>query len=131
MLDRITAIESLRSQLKQKHQDKRPEIVCLCGSTRFKDAFIEATEQLTIVGKIVLSVGLFSHVDSKYKNVITEEVKAQLEELHKRKIDLADYILVLNVGGYIGESTRSEIEYTETIGKPVYYLETPCVYHND
>jgi cell division protein FtsB len=54
----------------------------------------------------------------------TPEQKIALDELHKRKIDLADEVLVLNVGGYIGESTRSEIEYARKLGKPVRYLES-------
>lgn len=98
----------------------RPRIVCLCGSTRFKQAFEEANWNETLGGNIVLSVGCFMHADSK---PITMPQKFALDELHKRKIDLADEVLVLNVGGYIGQSTRSEIEYAEAHGKPVRYLE--------
>jgi hypothetical protein len=75
-----------------------------------------------------LSVGCFGHADGKFGTVITDEMKVKLDELHKRKIDLADTVFVLNVNDYIGNSTRSEIEYAEQIGKPVYYLETPCIY---
>ena len=46
-----------------------------------------------------------------------------LDDMHKRKIDMADEIFVINVGGYIGESTRSEIKYAQATGKPVRYLE--------
>lgn len=107
----------------------RPAIVCLCGSTRFYDAFQEANYRLTMAGVIVLSVGFYPH--SKAEHGHGEGVghdsaeKVALDDLHKRKIDLADYVLVLNVGGYIGESTRSEIEYAESIGRPVEYLEAP------
>jgi len=99
-----------------------PEIVCLCGSTRFMKEFEKWNLKLTLQGKIVLSVGC----NTKNAGLgITAEDKAKLDELHKRKIDLADTVLVLNVNNYIGESTKSEIEYAKSIGKPVYYLETP------
>lgn len=97
----------------------RPKIVCLCGSTRFKDAFIETNKSETLAGRIVLSVGCFGHVDTS----LTDEQKAALDELHKHKIDFADEVLVLNVGGYIGASTRIEIDYAVAHGKPVRYLE--------
>ncbi len=96
-----------------------PPIVCLCGSTRFKDAFEAANRQETLRGKIVLSVGVFIHSSEE----ISEATKAELDELHKRKIDLAAEILVLNIGGYIGESTRSEIEYARAHGKRITYWE--------
>lgn len=99
-----------------------PEIVCLCGSTKFKDEFREANKRLTIEGKIVLSVGFFGHVDG-WPDEATHENKNSLDELHKRKIDLADRVLVINVDGYIGDSTRSEIEYAYSHGVPVDYLE--------
>lgn len=104
----------------------RPTIVCLCGSTRFYDEFQQANYDLTMRGEIVLSVGFYPH--AKVEHGHGEGVghdsaeKVALDELHKRKIDLADYVYVLNVGGYIGDSTRSEIEYAEQIGKPVRYL---------
>ena len=98
-----------------------PRVVCLCGSTKFKEQFIEENFHQTMAGNIVLTVGFFSHSDKKYVPTFYE--KEKLDELHKRKIDLADEILVLNVGGYIGESTRSEIEYAERTGKDVRYLE--------
>lgn len=104
----------------------RPEVVCLCGSTRFYNEFQEANYNLTMQGKIVLSVGFFHHQCKEVHGEgvgCSEEQKVLLDELHKRKIDLAGSILVLNVGGYIGESTRSEIEYAKTHGKRVEYLE--------
>ena len=98
-----------------------PRIVCLCGSTRFYDQFQQANYERTMAGEIVLSIGCDTKSDAALG--ITAADKAALDELHKRKIDLADYVLVLNVGGYIGESTRSEIEYAEKTGRPVEYLE--------
>ena len=97
------------------------KVVTLCGSTRFKDAFLEAQKRLTLEGNIVISVGLFGH--SGDDEVWTEGTKEMLDDMHKRKIDMADEIFVINVGGYIGASTRSEIEYAKAAGKAVRYLE--------
>ena len=96
-------------------------VVTLCGSTRFKEQFLEAQKRLTLEGNIVISVGLFGH--SGDKEVWSEGTKEMLDDMHKRKIDMADSIYVINVGGYIGESTRSEIEYAKQKGKGILYLE--------
>lgn len=108
----------------------RPAIVVLCGSTRFYDAFQKANYQLTMDGHIVLSVGFYPHAQTEHghgEGVGHDSAeKVALDDLHKRKIDLADAVFVLNVDGYIGDSTRSEIEYAESIGRPVDYLEQPC-----
>ena len=97
------------------------KIVTLCGSTRFKEQFMEAQKQLTLQGCIVISVGLFGH--SGDADVWKPGVKEMLDDMHLRKIDLADEIFVINVGGYIGESTRREIAYARSTGKKVSYLE--------
>ena len=98
-------------------------IVTLCGSTRFKDAFLAAQKRLTLEGNIVISVGLFGH--SGDDEVWTEGTKAMLDDMHLNKIDMADSIFVVNVGGYIGESTRREIAYAIQKGKGIEYLEPP------
>jgi len=100
---------------------ERPKIVCLCGSTRFKDKFAEMNFQETLAGRIVLSIGCDAKSDAYLG--ITPEQKVRLDELHKRKIDLCDEVLVLNVDAYVGESTRSEIAYAVAHGKRVRYLE--------
>lgn len=97
------------------------KVITLCGSTKFKDAYIKAHKDLTLKGNIVISVGLFGH--SGDDEVWTEGTKAMLDDMHKRKIDMADEIFVINVGGYIGESTKSEIEYAKKNGRKVNYLE--------
>jgi len=100
----------------------RPTVVCLCGSTRFYTTFQEANYRETTAGKIVLSVGFYPHAQDEAHGGdvgVTPEQKVKLDELHKRKIDLADEVLVLNVDGYIGDSTRSEILHAQTTGKPV------------
>ena len=104
------------------------KVITLCGSTRFKDAFMEAQKQLTLKGNIVISVGLFGHSgDNEVWEGMSEDTltktKEMLDDMHKRKIDIADEIFVINVGRYIGSSTRSEIEYATTTGKIVRYLE--------
>lgn len=104
------------------------KVITLCGSTRFKDAFLEMQKQLTLKGDIVISVGLFGHSgDNEVWEDMDEgtltKTKEMLDDMHKRKIDMADEIYVINVGGYIGESTRSEIEYAERTGKSIRYLE--------
>lgn len=103
------------------------KVITLCGSTRFKDAFIESQKRLTLEGNIVISVGLFGH--SGDNEVWADGTKEMLDDIHKRKIDMADEIFVINVGGYIGSSTRSEIEYATATGKPVRYLvsKTPTI----
>lgn len=106
----------------------RPTITVLCGSTRFSDAFREANLRLTVAGHIVLSIGCDTKADGDLDLAAQagdgrdlEQIKADLDELHKRKIDLADRVLVLNVGGYVGDSTRSEIDYATAMGKPIAY----------
>ena len=103
---------------------KGTKVVCLCGSTRFVDTFNEWRKILTYEAKIVLSIEIVTsqsvQTDPQHCNA---ELKEMLDELHLRKIDLADEVMVLNVGGYIGESTRKEITYAESIEKPIKYLE--------
>jgi len=96
-----------------------PTVVTLSGSTRFREAFEKTMREETLAGRIVISVGLFGHLEGLD---MQGETKRMLDELHLRKIDLADEVLVINVGGYIGESTRKEIEYAQKLGKRVRYL---------
>ncbi len=103
-------------------------VITLCGSTRFKKEFLEVQKKLTLKGNIVISVGLFGHSgDNEVWDGMDEgtlsKTKEMLDDMHKRKIDMADFIFVINVGGYIGSSTKSEIEYAKATGKNVEYLE--------
>lgn len=109
-------------------QEKYP-VITLCGSTRFKDEFMNAQKRLTLEGNIVISVGLFGHSGDQevWENMdegTLTKTKEMLDDMHKRKIDMADSIYVINVGGYIRDSTRSEIEYAKKHGKEVQYLES-------
>lgn len=96
------------------------KIITLCGSIKFKDEFIKIQEKLTLEGNIILTPNFFNNIK---KEDINEDFKKMLDKMHKQKIDMSDEIFVINVGGYIGESTRSEIEYAKIKGKKVSYLE--------
>lgn len=104
-----------------------PVVVCLCGSTRFFEAFQEANLKETLAGKIVLTIGCDTKADGDLFGAMTPEeladLKTRLDELHLRKIDLADEVLTLNVGGYIGVSTARELSYARETGKRVRFLE--------
>lgn len=104
---------------------ERPKIVCLCGSTRFSEAFHAANLRETLAGNIVLSIGcdFKSDTDLLLAGELTEADKERLDELHLRKIDLADEVLFLNVGGYMGQSTLTEHFYAGSTGKTIRYLE--------
>ena len=97
------------------------KIIILCGSIKFKDEFMKAQEKLTLDGNIVLTPNFFNNIK---KEEIGLETKKMLDEMHKQKIDMSDEIYVINFGGYIGESTKTEIEYAKTKGKKVSYLES-------
>lgn len=99
----------------------RPAIVCLCGSGRFREAFERAEFDETLAGKIVLTIGC--NTKDIARDVDWQHVKPMLDELHLRKIDLADEVLILNVGGYIGESTARELAYARSLGKTVRFWE--------
>ena len=95
------------------------KVITLCGSTRFKEDFERVNRKLTLLGNIVISVGCFGHGGDTF----TEEQKIMLDDMHKRKIDMADAIYVINKDGYIGASTRSEIKYAIAHGKQVIFME--------
>ena len=103
-------------------------VITLCGSTRFKTEFMTVQKRLTLEGNIVISVGLFGHSGDQevWENMdegTLTKTKEMLDDMHKRKIDMADEIFVINKDGYIGSSTASEIEYATKTGKKVIYME--------
>jgi len=91
---------------------ERPEIVCICGSMRFADEMRAVSQSLALAGIIVL---MPAEIDAP----ITAEQKTALGELHLRRIDLADRVVVVNHGEHFGESTLAEIAHAEAAGKPV------------
>lgn len=107
---------------------EKPKIVVLCGSTRFMYTFHDAGWEETLKGNIVLSVGVVTTSSGSHSGeALGSDTVEMLDELHWRKIDLADEVLVLNVDGYIGYSTQREIEYAEMIGKPIRYLVATAI----
>ena len=97
-------------------------VITICGSTRFKNEILETAEQLTLQEHIVLMPNVFHHSDN---TELTTEQKIKLDNLHKQKIDMSDGIFVVNVNGYIGESTYSEIDWAERHQKSVWFLIDP------
>ena len=95
-------------------------IITLCGSIKFKNEFMKVQEKLTLEGNIVFTPNFFNNIK---KEEISLDTKKMLDEIHKQKIEMSDEIYVINCGGYIGESTKSEIEYAKTKGKKISYLE--------
>lgn len=96
----------------------RPEIVCICGSLRFAEDVRAANRDLTLSGAIVLAP-----VEPIADTVLTAEQKTALGVLHLHRIDLADRVLIVNPGGYVGDSTRREIAYARAAGKPVSFTD--------
>jgi hypothetical protein len=122
LLDALTATQAALAEA-QREREALPTIVCLCGSTRFMDAFHEANRRLSLEGKIVLTVEIVTYDGAADPQRADPDQKRRLDELHLRKIDLADEVLVLNVGGYVGPSTQAEIDYARAKGKTIRWLE--------
>lgn len=92
--------------------------ITLCGSIRFKGEFLKWNKELTLQGHVVYSVVCFGHPD----DVPSESEKQMLERIHMLKIDYSDEIFVLDVDGYIGETTRREIAYAKLKNRKIKYL---------
>jgi hypothetical protein len=107
----------------QKENHMTPKIVCLCGSTRFSATFREANLRETLAGNIVLTVGCDTKSDTDlFGGKLPEEqtaIKTRLDALHFRKIELANEVLILDVDGYIGDSTRRELNHAHELGKSI------------
>ena len=97
-------------------------VITICGSTRFKKEIEEAARNLTLQGHIVLAPCVFHHMEEEE---MPTEVKIQLDNLHKQKINMSDAIFVVNVDGYIGESTYGEIDWANRMKKEIYFLVEP------
>ena len=105
------------------------KVITLCGSTKFKDEFIKAQKELTLKGYIVISPCLFAH--SGDEEALNDDIREMLDGMHRRKIDMSDAIMVIDVGDYIGESTKKEIEYAKSQGKFVYFYNHPEFHYDD
>jgi hypothetical protein len=106
--------------------EREAKVITLCGSTRFEAEFAEANQRLTLSGCVVLSLGLFRLPDlSGYDwTADSSDLRGRLGRVHLQKIRMADEVYVVDPGGYVGESTRREIAYAESLGKPVRYLSS-------
>ena len=100
--------------------DKKYKVITLCGSIKFKEEFLKMQEKLTLDRNIVLTPNSFQSIKNEK---INEQTKKMLDEMHRQKIDMSDAIFVINVNGYIGESTKNEIEYAKSKNKEILYLE--------
>lgn len=100
------------------------KVVTLCGSTRFEAEFAEVNQRLTLEGCVVISLGMFRLPDLPGYDwtVDAEDLRGRLGRVHLEKVRLADEVYVVDPGGYVGESTRREIAYAESLGKPVRFL---------
>lgn len=98
-------------------------IACLCGSTRFMDAFHQANRDLSLQGWIVLTVEISTYDGNTDPQGNDPAIKSLLDTLHYRKIDRADFVYILNVGGYVGQSTLNELQYAHKQGKRIGFLE--------
>ena len=97
-------------------------IITICGSTRFKDQILDTARDLTLMGHIVLAPCVFHHAED---TELTTEEKIRLDNLHKEKINMSDAIFVVNVDGYIGESTYGEIDWATRMKKQIFFLVEP------
>ncbi len=123
-LDNLDIKKQRRRKLKRlkiKNNLENMNVITLCGSTKYKNDFLMVNKWLTLQGNVVISVAMFGHVD---KEPLYSDEKEILDEIHKRKIDLANEIFVVDIDGYIGSSTQGEIEYAKSKGKDVRYLST-------
>ncbi len=124
---RLAALNENQPYKEEVDKGQRPKVICLCGSTRFAQWFMIKRWELEKQGIITFGINILPDnyfAEGNSHGAEQEGIKEILDELHKRKIDLSDEVFVLNVGGYIGESTRSEIDYAIKNGKPVNFLES-------
>ena len=111
--------ENIKEKIKMSTVKYKYNVITLCGSIRFKNEFMKVQEELTLDGNIVFIPNFFNNL----KGEIKKETRKMLDEMHRQKIDMSNEIYVINCGGYIGESTKSEIEYAKANGKKISYLE--------
>ena len=115
----------MSSETTKKNYLREPKypIACICGSTRFRKETEELAERLSYDNFIIVMVNCWSRAKELRSQEGDNGIKDKLNDLHKAKIRLSDIVFVVNVGGYIGKSTKSEIQYAKLIGKPIRFLE--------
>jgi hypothetical protein len=114
----------VENQQAPQSAESEAKVVTLCGSTRFEAEFAEVNQRLTLAGCVVISLGMFSLPDLPDYDWTADcsDLKGRLGAMHFQKIRMADEVYIVDPGGYVGESTRREIAYAESLGKPVRYL---------
>jgi hypothetical protein len=117
-MDRMEDQQALQSA------EGEAKVVTLCGSTRFEAEFAQVNQRLTMQGCVVISLGMFTLRDPPDHDWTADssDLKARLGRVHLQKIRMADEVYIVDPGGYVGESTRREIAYAQSLGKPVRYL---------
>lgn len=99
-------------------------VITLCGSSSFREVFIETANKLTLQHYIVLTPSFGFGLESDL--IVSHTLREILVSMHKQRIDMADEILVINKNGYIGDSTKAEIEYAKKNNKEINYLYYKC-----
>ena len=117
-MDRMEDQQALQSA------EGEAKVVTLCGSTKFEAEFAEVNQRLTMDGCVVISLGMFTLPDPPDHDWTADssDLKARLGRVHLQKIRMSDEVYIVDPGGYVGESTRREIAYAQSLGKPVRYL---------
>lgn len=107
-------------------EKEKIEIICLTGSSKFFDKFMEINYEQTLLGKLVLPLGVYRHY-KKYNSCTIEQIKI-LDKIQKYKINLCDILFVINVNGYVGKKTKEEILYAKNLNKKIQYLEKEILF---
>ena len=100
-------------------KSEKLRVVTLCGSMKFQHRMRQIAKKMSLEGNVVLTPCIMGF-DPKSLTPKQHEV---LDQIHRQKIDMCDYVLIINVGGYYGSNTKEEIDYAKSIGKEVRYLE--------
>jgi hypothetical protein len=121
---RLAIMNLTEDQMVPQSAEGAAKVITLCGSTKFEAEFAEVNQRLTMEGCVVISLGMFSLPDLPDYDwtVDSSDLKGRLSAVHFQKIHMADEVYIVDPGGYLGESTRREIAYAESLGKPVRYL---------
>lgn len=122
-IERAQAAESRVVELEARRAG--PKIITLCGPTRFTSEMLKEAWRLTIAGVIVIHWNILESKEafSHGAEAAGGNVKEIVDGLYLHKVAMADEVRVINVGGYIGESTRAELRHARKLGKPITWLE--------
>lgn len=102
--------------------DNPPLVICLCGPERYKSEFMSAFRAFTLLGHVVVMPPMLDGTNGGA--FVNEETQKKLDELHLKKIQMSDIVYIVNPKGVTNPRTRREIEYAESLGKEIRYLES-------